>query len=37
MARHPALEVELTGLDGRPQKLGDHLRDPLIVFIWASW
>lgn len=35
--RHPSLDVELLGLDGRAARLGDHLGDPLIVFVWASW
>ncbi len=34
---HPALDVELVGLDGRGHRLREHLGDPLIVFMWASW
>lgn len=35
--RHPALDLELRGLGGDTARLGDHLGDPLIVFVWASW
>lgn len=35
--QHPALDIELVGLDGSPARLSDHLGDPLMVFVWASW
>lgn len=35
--QHPALDIELDGLDGSPARLSDHLGDPLVVFVWASW
>lgn len=35
--RHSALDLELIGLDGHAARLRDHLGDPLIVFVWASW
>ena len=35
--RSPALDVPLVGLDGRTVRLRDHLGDPLIAFVWASW
>ena len=34
---HPGLEVPLVGLSGRTARLREHLGDPLIVFVWASW
>lgn len=37
LARHPSLDIELVGLDGHAARLRDHLGDPLIVFVWASW
>jgi hypothetical protein len=31
------LDAPLRTLDGRPATLREHLADPLVVFVWASW
>jgi len=37
MPAHPAVDVALVDLEGRPARLRDHLGDPLVTFVWASW
>lgn len=36
-AGRAALAVPLRRLDGGSATLGEHLADPLIVLVWASW
>jgi len=31
------LDAPLRTLDGRATTLREHLADPLVVFVWASW
>lgn len=36
-AGHAALDTPLRRLDGGEARLRDHLGDPLLVLVWASW
>ncbi len=36
-AGREALRVPLRRLEGGTATLGEHLADPLIVLVWASW